>query len=160
RVTFFALLALFLVVVWLSLPCYSGDCYGNSFLKELLVGAHGTILEILITGLLVVGLNQRLRQRHESVEYQEQIDSLRGWADSAAGIQILHNVRRLNRNGITSIFLSDAVFDHLDLRGDGEPWGTKRNANLAGSYAPRASFKGAILVGISLKEANLQQATF
>jgi Pentapeptide repeats (8 copies) len=68
--------------------------------------------------------------------------------------------RRLNRNGITSIFLANAVFDELDLRGDGEPWATKRGVDLSGSYAVGASFVGSALTGLSLRDANLQQCRF
>jgi len=161
RITFCVVLGLLLVVVWISYPCYFGDCYErHRFLRELLVDAHGKILDLVIVGIIVLWFNQRLRRRLDSIEYQDQIDSLRGWNNSEAGIRILHNVRRLNRNGITSIFLGNAVFDGLDLRRDGEPWASKRSADLTGSYAPNSSFRDAVLSGISLKEAYLQQANF
>ena len=161
RITFCVVLGLLLAIVWLSYPCYFGKCYERQeFLKELLVDAHGTILDLVIVGIVVLWLNQRLRRRLDSIEYQDEIDSVRGWNSSEAGIRILHNVRRLNRNGITSIFLSKAVFDGLDLRGDGEPWASKENADLTGSFAPNSSFCDAVLSGISLKEADLQQANF
>jgi hypothetical protein len=161
RITFLVGLAVLFVVMWFSRPCYLGDCYENhKFMRELLIDAHGKVLDLAIVGIIVLWLNQRLKQRLDAIEYQDQIDSLRGWKDSEAGIRILHNVRRLNRNGITSIFLSDAVFDGLDLRGDGESWASKENANLSGSYAPHSSFRGAILSGISVKGADFQQANF
>ncbi len=155
----FAVLSFFLVTI--SRPCYMGKCYGgNDFVVGVLVEAHGMLLDLLIIGFVVVWLNRRAQQAHESVQYQEEIDSLRGWKDREAGVQILHNIRRLNRNGITSIFLSGAVFDGLDLRGDGEPWATKSNVDLSGAYAPGASFIESILTGISLSETNLQQCNF
>jgi hypothetical protein len=161
RVTLCVVVGLLLIVIRLSYPCYIGECYENhKFLRELWVDAHGTILDIIVVGVIVLWLNQRLRRRLDSIEYQDQIDSLRGWRDKEAGVRILYYVRLLNRNGVTSIFLSDAVFDGLDLRGDGEAFGGKRNADMSGSYAPHASFCDATVSGISFREADLQQANF
>jgi hypothetical protein len=161
RIAVVVFVVLTIPVLYISWPCYLGKCtIHDEFLKGLLIDAHSVLLDLLVIGFVVVWLNRRAQRAHESVQYQEEIDMLRDSTQKEAGIKILYNIRRLNRNGITSIFLAKATFDGLDLRGDGEAWATKNGVDISGSYAPHASFVGAALTGLSLREAELQEANF
>ncbi|MGM9489588.1 pentapeptide repeat-containing protein [Ideonella sp. YS5] len=162
RIAVVVLVVAAMLLYAISRPCYHDNaCYGgNQFLAGVLVEAHGMLLDLLVIGFVVVWLNRRAQRDHESIQFQEEIDSLRGSRSAEAGVRILYLARLLNKNRITSIFLANAHFDGLDLRGDVQPWATKRTVDLSGAYAPSASFAGSTVAGVNFREANLQQACF
>jgi BTB/POZ domain-containing protein KCTD9 len=137
---FAAFIVATVVVVSFTLGFYS---YGGEFLKNILVEAHGMLLDILVIGIFILWLNRKGEKRLENRRYQEEIDDFREWKSDEAGYRIAGNIRRLNRNGITNIRLEGC---HLV------------KVNLSYANLSRANLFNANLSGAKLGDANLSRA--
>jgi BTB/POZ domain-containing protein KCTD9 len=135
------------VVASLTIAFYS---YDGEFLKNVLVEAHGILLDILVIGIFILWLNRKGEKQLENRRYREEIDDFRGWNSDEAGYRIAGNVRRLNRNGITKIQLDRCHLVKVDLGGADLSHASLTEANLN-----RASPGGANLIGTNLSDADL-----
>jgi BTB/POZ domain-containing protein KCTD9 len=124
--------------------------YDDDFLKNVLVEAHGMVLDIAVIGVFILWLNKLGEKRLEIKRYLEEIDDFRGWRSEEAGYRIAGNVRRLNRHGVTKINLSQC-----DLRAPYLSGINLRGANLVGANLQRASLWETDLFGANLREATL-----
>jgi hypothetical protein len=91
RIAIVVFIALTIPVIAISWPCYLGKCtIHDEFLRGLLIDAHSVLLDLLVIGFVVVWLNRRAQRAHESVQYQEEIDSLRDSRTKESGVRILY----------------------------------------------------------------------
>jgi BTB/POZ domain-containing protein KCTD9 len=142
--------------------------YGEDFPKNILVEAHGMLLDILVIGIFILWLNRKGENKLENKRYQEEIDDFRRWNSHEAGYRIVGNVRRLNRNGITNIHLdrchlvrvnlSSADLKDADLRLANLQRADLSYANLSGADLFRANLSNANLEGTNLSDADLERA--
>ncbi len=98
--------------------------YDLEFGENVLVEAHGMLFDILVIGVFILWLNRKGEKRIANRRYEEEIDDFRGWESDEASHRIRGNIKRLNRNGISKINLSNSYLKSADLKG----------ANLQESY--------------------------
>lgn len=126
--------------------------YKGDFYKNILVEAHGMLFDILVIGVFIFALHKtgekRLKRELDIKRWQEEIDDFRGWKSEEAKFRIIGNIKRLVRNGITDINLTDSFLKNADLLG----------ANLKETDLRRANLMGAYLLDANLEEANLEGA--
>jgi BTB/POZ domain-containing protein KCTD9 len=142
--------------------------YDRPFFENIMVEAHGMLLDILVIGLFILWLNKLGEKRLENRRYHEEIDDFRYWHSEEAAYRIAGTIKRLNRNGVSSINLAycylariilyEANLEDADL-GDANFEGTVLGrANLEGAFLGRANLKGADLAWANLKGADLMDA--
>lgn len=144
RIAAFTVGVLGLAVVAISWPWYSD----RDFIGNLLAGAHGTILDILIIGLFILWLNRVRDRRERAVRYMEEIEDFREWSSPEAAHRIAGCIRRLNSLGVSRLVLSRCFLRDTDLR----------ECRLANSAMHRADLGGARLRGADLSHCNLDTA--
>lgn len=130
----------------------------NDFWINLVSGAHNTLFDILIIGVLIFWLNRRVETRTEIHRYQEEIDV---WKDDATTIAIKKNqmsIKRLNDHGVYNIDLSRSVLQSLNLTGTKLSRSNLSGAECFQTIFIEGNFKDAILDEANLKEANLTKA--
>jgi uncharacterized protein YjbI with pentapeptide repeats len=138
------------VVVGLTLSSHG---YDGNFLENILVEAHGMLLDILVIGIFILWLNRLGDKRLEIRRYQEEIEDFRGWDSDEAGYRIAGNIKRLSRNGITDIRLERCHLVKVNLTG-----ADLRAANLSRANLSSAYLRGTNLSGVNLRGANLSSA--
>ena len=136
--------------------------YSKEFIRDVLVEAHGMLFDILIIGTLIFALHKLVESRREknrNIErWKEEIDDLRNWPAEEAKFRIVGNIKRLIRNGITDINLTDSFLKNADLLGANLKGADFEGANLEGTNLGRANLEEACLLGANLEEAYLRVA--
>ncbi len=117
--------------------------YDLDFFKHMLSEIHVVLIEIIIISNLIIWLTKKGDKILANQRYQEEIDDLRGWESDFAARKISGNVKRLNKNGVNKIDLSNCYLVSQDLT----------NANLR-----EANFKNAKLQLIKLQNADLRES--
>ncbi len=107
--------------------------------------------DLLIFGLFLLWLTkpgEKRRERDLNIQrYQEEIEDYLGWDEKEAMYRIVGNIKRLNREGITNIYLKKANLKGADLH----------KANLEGANLTDARLEAE---GGGLTDANLEGATY
>ena len=138
------------------------SAYDEEFIRDVLVEAHGMLFDILIIGTFIFALQKlaekRLEKKRNIQRWQEEIDDFRGWKSEEAKFRILGNIKRLIRNGITDINLTDSFLKNADLLGVNLKGADFEGANLEGTNLGRANLEEACLLGANLEEACLRVA--
>jgi BTB/POZ domain-containing protein KCTD9 len=124
---------------------FFGYGYDGPFLQNIMVEAHGMVLDILVIGLFILWLNKLGEKRLENKRYQDEIDDFRAWKSEEAAHRIAGSIKRLNRNGVSLIDLSDCYLARANLR----------QADFSG-----ADLRGAIFTAADLRGADLWFAHF
>ncbi|MDZ4703782.1 MAG: hypothetical protein SH848_07630 [Saprospiraceae bacterium] len=77
-------------------------------LNDGLIEAHGVVFDLLVFG-IVLDVYDYLRRKQQNVKrYQEEIDKFQGWDEKEAMYRNVGTMRRLNREGVSKIKLSDS----------------------------------------------------
>jgi len=126
----------------------------NGYLGNLFAEFHGLAFDLIVFGILIVVYNriiEKRRSREQDIKrWQEEIDDFRHWPAKEAAYRIAGNIRRLNRNGIYEIDLSDCNLSDVVLD----------NANLSGSNLAYVDFCGAQLLAVDFSMAKMFHAEF
>ncbi|MCK5718185.1 MAG: pentapeptide repeat-containing protein [Thiomargarita sp.] len=155
------------IVVPLSLPFYFDGF--RDFMGNVLVEAHGLLIELLFVGVFVVWL-QKLGNKQLYVQmYRREINSYLGWRDEEAMYKIVAKIKKLNVKGVSKIKLTEAFLRkaHLsnanlsksDLRAADLVNARLINTNLTQTDLRKADLRGADLRNANLKKAKLNGAT-
>jgi len=139
--------------------------YSDKFRENLLVEAHGTLLDILLLGVFAVWLQQKGNKLKDNQHYIDEIDDFRGWDDETASRKIRGNIRRLNSNGVTSINLSNCCLKNMDLNGavlsSSDFWGADlTNTDFSNCILKDCNFDETIMEHVSFRGAWLQESKF
>ena len=141
--------------------------YRNGFDQEgVLVEAHGMLFDVILFGIILNIYEHYLDKRRKKEEetlarklriarYLEEIEDYLGWDEKEATYRIVGNIRRLNREGVTDIYLWNAYLEgallgEVDLMG-ADLW----FANLNKAELGRANLQGTVFRGASLIEAHM-----
>jgi hypothetical protein len=146
------------IIIWFLVSGASikrGKSYKGEFLDSLLVEAHGLLFDIFVFGILIVFFNRIGERRRNIARWQEEIDDFRYWKSEEAMFRIMGNIKRLNRNGVTEINLTECFLNYADLSDT-----NLRGADLSGAHLKEADFRGANLERTRLIGANLEEALF
>ena len=127
--------------------------YDGDFYKNILVEAHGMLLDILVIGIFIFALHKLGEKRLDNKRYHDEIDDFKFWESEEAKFRIIGNIKRLNRNDITNIDISYCYLKNAELGG----------VQLQGADLLKINLQGATLFGSNLQQtdlgfANLQEA--
>ncbi len=143
------------------------EAYNDIFIRDVLVEAHGMLFDILIIGTFIFALHELVEKRRERKSkikrWQDEIDDFRDWDEKEAMFRIVGNIKRLNRYGVTDIYLRDCFLKGANLRAANLNGANLRAANLneaslAEANLWEADLSGADLSGADLMIANLIEA--
>ena len=127
--------------------------YDGPFGVNVLVEAHGMLLDILVIGVFILWLNQIGEKKRTIQRYRDEIDDFRGWNSEEAAYRIAGNIRRLNKLGVTDINLNSCHLENMDLH-----WAKLQGAKLTDGNLQEANLFFAELQGAELYCAKLQGA--
>ncbi len=150
--------ALTLGVVLVIVVGISLSHYNAAFWRDILIEAHGMLLDILIFGIFLLWLNQKRDGKLVLQKYHEEIDDMRGWASEMAARRIRGNIRRLNKNRVTQIDLAKCYLRGVDLQDVCLERSTLRQADLEKAQLAESNLGRADLDGANLQGANLQKS--
>jgi len=149
--------ALTLAIVLALIVTLSYQHYNASFWRDMLVEAHGMLMDIVVFGIFLLWLNQKRDEKLVVQKYQEEIDDLRGWPSELAARRIRGNIRRLNKNRVTQIDLGRCYLRGVNLEEVNLERSILRQADLEKAQLAAANFRHADLDGANLQGANLQK---
>ena len=146
--------------------------YGSEFYENILIEAHGMLFDLFVIGVFVYWLNsigEQKRQLDQRTErYQDEIEDYLGWDEPEATFRIVGNIKRLNRLGVSDIYLTHAYLRRANLVGANLVEANLVEANLSGAHLSkaelletdlrRANLSGAELLETDLRRANLRGA--
>jgi hypothetical protein len=124
----------------LSLDYWTSD---PEFPVNLIAEVHGTLLDLLLFGCLLLWFDQKAERRRRIEKYINAIRDLLGWESEMATYRIVGNIRRLNREGAAPETLKNAYLTETDLKGTDLSETSVHKADLSG-----ANLRGADLRGI------------
>jgi hypothetical protein len=134
--------------------------------KWLWIEAHSLLFDLLVFGLILLGYtaakNQWEKSRQEEKDrqqrvarHQHDIDDFRAWPEKEATLRIVGAIKRLNREGVSAINLSECHLLEATLLETNLAGANLRKANLAGAKLWRSNLKEAKLIEANLREAAL-----
>lgn len=153
------LAAIVLFIAFGVVASWTNEKYFDPIFREnILVEAHGMLLDILVIGVFILALNQIGEKQRTIQRYQDEINDFRKWESEEAAHRITGNIRRMNRLGKTNIdllysYLKDMDLYRVDLRGAFLSF-----TNFQGADLRRAHFGGAQFKGAKLQNADLRGA--
>lgn len=143
------------VVIGLTLFKYG---YDGDFYKNILVEAHGMLLDILVIGIFIFALHKLGEKRLDNKRYHDEIDDFKFWESEEAKFRIIGDIKRLNRNDITEIDLSYCYLKNAELGGVQLQGADLLKINLQGATLFGSNLQQTDLGFANLKETNLGQA--
>ncbi len=153
-----------LAFVVVALLTYYSGLYGPDsvvgFGKNVLVEAHGMLFDILVFGVLILWFHERGKKQIVNQRYEDEIDDFRGWESPEAAHRIRGNIKRLNRNGITRINLTNCYLEDINLMGATLQKALLTEAVLSEANVEKASFQQADLMSAEFVKANCWHTDF
>lgn len=136
--------------------------YNSAFFQNVLVEAHGMLLDLLVIGVIVLYIDNRRDKKSRIERYQEEIDDFRFWWSEESAYKIIGNVNRLQAISITKIDLSNCFLEKMKLKSLDLSYsnlrGAKLNdANMRSICLYRAKIEGGIFTNVNLRGANLEE---
>lgn len=116
-------------------PNTTWGLYNSNFWENVLVEAHGMLLDILVIGIFILWLDVIGKKQLTIERYKEEIDDFRGLKAQEVAYRIAGNIKRLNKLGITEL-------------------------NLENCYLTKTNLDNCVLTCSSLKGANLDETLF
>ena len=137
--------------------------YKGDFLRSVFIEAHGMLFDLFVIATFILWLNKKAEKRRNIQRWEEEIDDFREWDEKEAMFRIVGNIKRLNRYGITDIYLRDcflkgANLERADLREAVFIRANLKEASLAEANLWEADLSGADLSGADLMAASLIEA--
>lgn len=146
-----ALSAFFIVTAIVVFLSFVMEFYFKpAFLENILVEAHGMIMDIFVIGFIMAWLIKKGEKNRQIQSYIDEIDDFRYWVSEEATYRIRGNIRRLNRNDVANIILTSCYLKGVNLGG----------VNLQKAHLNKAHLENASLVNINLQDADLSGANF
>ena len=150
-----------ILIFSLSFPFYRDDM--ELFYENILIEAHGMLFDLLIIGILLVWLNKNGEKQLRIKRYAEEIDDYRHWKSEEASFKIIGNIKRLNKDKITQIdlsnsYLRNANLNYVDLSGSNMNYVVLDEASMVNSMLSRVRFNQASLKGTKLNKADFRGA--
>jgi hypothetical protein len=153
--SFFVFLAVAGILVPVSLDAWLGN---PEFLTNVLAEAHGTLLDLLLFGCLLLWFDQKAERKRKIEKYTNAITDLLGWENEMATYRIVGNVRRLNREEAAPETLKRAYLPEAELKGANLTEASLHEADLSGADLQNADLSDTYLGAADLSGADLWKA--
>lgn len=152
------LLATILILVtgnweWVSshvFPSTTWGLYSKTFFGNVLVGAHGSILDLVVVGLLLFYFDQRRSRQNERKRLEEALLDLQMYRAPDSSYRVLGTIRRLLSLGVRKLHLSEMQLNNLKVA----------DIVLAQSNCHAIVFTDSLLVGVRLEHCECDAAIF
>lgn len=132
--------------------------YKGDFLRSVFIEAHGMLFDLFVIATFILWLNKKAEKRRNIQRWEEEIDDFREWDEKEAMFRIVGNIKRLNRYGITDIYLRDCFLKGANLERTDLREAVFTRANLNEASLAEANLWGADLSGANLMVASLIEA--
>ena len=140
------------------------DCRNGFYWQGVLVKVQGIISYVILFGItlsLYEAFTEKKRKKVEKervkneriLRYREEIEDFLSWDEKEATYRIVGNIKRLNKEGITEIYLKWANLEGAKLMK-----ANLKGAKLSDSNLKRADLEGAKLMKADLKVADLRDS--
>ena len=130
------------------------------FPVNLIAEVHGTLLDLLLFGCLLLWFDQKAERRRRIEKYINAIRDLLGWESEMATYRIVGNIRRLNREGAAPETLKNVYLTETDLKGTDLSETSVHKADLSGANLQSAGLSDACLGTADFSGTNLQKVDF
>lgn len=135
-----------IVVIHLSLPLYNSNF--DAFYSNILAEAHGMLFDIFFMGIIIFWLNQNAERKQNINKFLNDIDDLRHWESEEAAYKNVGNIRRLNRERVYKLNLSNSYLRKTTLN----------KINLENSNLNSSNLSDCTLISAKLKNTRFNQA--
>jgi hypothetical protein len=101
---------------WMSSHVFANTTWGlypKSFFENVLVEAHGTVLDLVFIGSLLFYFDQRRSRQNERKRLEEMLSDLQMYRAPDASYRVLGTIRRLLSLGIRNLHLSEMQLNNL-----------------------------------------------
>ena len=148
----------------------------NDPVANILIEAHGMLLDILVFGIIVLYLNSKRDEKSKIQRFIDEIDDFRDWESEEAAYRIRGNIIRLSKLGITEIDLHGCYLmakitpsqtpkrkfglSGINLQGSNLDGVKVQFTDLSNADLTNCSFKNADLYNVNLSHANLSGVDF
>lgn len=176
--TFLVFLLIASVVFNVSFPYYFK--MDEEFYQNLLAEFHGTLVDILVIGILILWLNKIGEKKVRISSYLDEIEDFREWRSEEAKYRIVGNIRRLNRDKVYSLpinnlDLNDITLKYINLRSSKVNYSNFSNSNFIeinfahskmhqtkfkNTYLNKCNFRNALMSGSFLPYAKIIKTSF
>ncbi len=154
-VSYFAIYILLFILITTMLFVVSYRYYDEEFLKRVLAGVHGLIINMLVLGIILIWFIKKGQRLTEIQRYRDEIDDLRGFQNKEVSRRLRRVIVLLTKKGITEIDLSGCYFENVVLSGF-----NLRNSDFSGADFKIAAFRDCNLVGTKFHNAQLNNVDF
>jgi BTB/POZ domain-containing protein KCTD9 len=137
-------------IIICTISAFSKLYYEHGIFKDILVEAHGFLLDLLILGILFTILKNKIEKRLKVDRLKEEIDDFRGLDNGIAVHRINGIISRLNKLGVTNIDLNSCHLSNIEIT----------QLDLNGSNLTNTNFEETKLIGCSMCYALLVQTNF
>jgi len=163
--SYLAVYSTIFTVVAIIIVSISFKYYDEEFLKKVLAGAHGLILNMFVLGIIVYLLTKKGQKSAEIQIYRDQIDNLRGLGTKEVSRQLRMAICMLKKKGVTEIDLSNChlelvSFEGFDLSKSDFSGSYFKSAVFSNCNFTRANFAGAEFECVDFKNCDLSEAEF
>lgn len=122
---------------------------------DIKVEAHGLIFDLFVFGLLLT-LYEALKSKKLKIDQlKDEIDDFRRWDEKEATFRIVGRIKRLNKEGVSSINLAHCYLKKAYLNKANLKQAVLRQANLEGAELGSSNLQNAILIMANLIEVEL-----
>lgn len=144
-------------------PNTSWGLYNKDFWENILVEAHGMLLDIFVIGIIVLWFDKFREKKSQNNSFLERIDDFRYWHSDEAIHRVIGILRRLNENDISKFNLSNYKFSasrlkNINFKGSNLMGINFENTNLRNCDLAKANLTGANLNKSSMKNCSLEKA--
>ena len=166
------------IVISISFPHYFN--INKDFYLNLLAEFHGTLVDILVIGILILWLNKIGEKKVRISSYLDEIEDFREWKSEEAKYRIVGNIRRLNKDNVYSLpiynlDLNDITLKYINLRHSKINYSNFSNSNFIeinfqaskmhqtkfkNTYLNKCNFRNALMSGSFLPASKIIKSSF
>lgn len=153
--TFFSLLTVLLTGFWplvssVVFPDSTWGLYNREFFENFLVEIHGSILDLLIVGVILYWFDKKREERNKVESAREKLQALKFYYGEDASFRFYAGLQNLLSLGVGSVDLPEANFSKLKID----------QLNLSKSNLAAVNFSESILKNVKFASCNLEAANF
>jgi hypothetical protein len=157
RIVLFSLTAILIIITgnweWVSahvFPNTTWGLYSKTFFENVLVEAHGAVLDFVVVSSLLFYFDQRRSRQNERKRLEETLSDLQTYRAPDASYRVLGTIRRLLSLGVRSLHLSEMQLNNLRVT----------DIVLTRSNCHAIVFTDSRLVGVRLERCECDAAIF
>lgn len=128
--------------------------YEKDFWENILVEAHGMVIELVIVGVLVIWLDSRRSTNSEIVRLNEDLVDYAQLDFPEINVKKLGHIKRLNAAGIMQINVQNLALNGLNVRGI-----CIRNSKTIGLKVSNGTVSSSSFINVQMRSSNFENTT-